>query len=165
MSTKEATKTEVKPAATLKEDVLALSKTIEKSMGIDKKTGIVTTETDIYEKTLPEGLTLDVVNAVESHNGKFIAASAHAIGNIAISAMKSNKDLETAETVVKMAGKNSLGLNVDRTRTYPNPQDKDKPIVKHGVVTVNYDIVADHNSGQLKAARSIIGDLAAAALK
>jgi hypothetical protein len=120
---------------------------------------------DIYESTLPEGISLDVVNKIEKHNGNFIAASTYALGRVGTKALAENKKLDTVETVIKMGGRNVLGLTMERQRTYPNPQDKENPIVKHGVIAVNYDIVADNNSGQLKIARGLINDLAAGALK
>lgn len=165
MSTKTEVKNDEKPKSALKEHVLSLANRIEEAMKIDAKTGIVTTGESIYEQTLPEDLTIEVANKVHKHDADFIAASTHAIGRIAVDAMKGNKKLETAETVIAMAGKNSLSLHVDRTRSYPNPQDKDAPIVKQGVVTVTYDVAADAKVGQLKIARNIISELAAAALK
>lgn len=158
-----ATKPEVK-VPSLKEDVLALSKKIEEAMAIDNNTGIVTTGGDIYETTLPEGITIETVNTIEKHNGDFIAASAHAIGQVAVNAMKDHSALASAETVIKMGGRNELGLTVERERTYRNPQDATKPVVKNGVVTITYDVAADNDSGQVKNARTIINNLAASAL-
>lgn len=159
-----ADKTEVKTPA-LKDEVLALANKIETAMTIDKATGIVTTASDIYSTTLPDGITIETVNTIEKHNGNFIAASAHAIGTIAVGAMKENNGLASAETVITMGGRNELGLTVDRERTYRNPQDANTPIVKQGVVSITYDVVADNDSGQLKIARKSINSLAAAALK
>lgn len=164
MSKTEAAIAEKKPLA-LKDNVLLIAQQIEAAMAIDAKTGIITTAADIYEKTLPDGLTLDIAKAVHTHDTNFVAGAAHAAGAIAVAAMKSHKKLDNAETVIQMVGKNVLSLNVERSHTYANPQDKENPIVKHGVVTIAYDVVADNNAGQLKIAKSIISELATASLK
>ena len=168
------TVTEIKNVSspTLKPDVLALSDKIYTglSANVDTTTGVAPSDKDIFKDTLhdtglPEVVTVELVESIDTHIGKFIAASAHAIGRVGIEAMTANKELKTVETVIKMAGKNQLGLEVERNHVYPNPKNKDEPIEKFGVVSVTYDITADNNSGQLKAARSIIAELGMSALK
>lgn len=158
------TKPDVK-VPTLKQEVLDLSTKIEAAMAIDVTTGIVTTESNIYETSLPEGISLDLVNRIETHNNNFIAGAAHAVGRIGVNAMKDNTSLNSAETLIRMGGKNELGLTVERERTYRNPKDQENPVVKNGVVSITYDVVADNDAGQVKAARQIINGLAASALK
>jgi len=161
---KTATATEAK-GPTLKTEVLELADRIEAALNVDNKTGMAPAADDIYEQTLPEDVTMTLVNKIEKHNANFIAASTYALGRVGTKALAGHKKLDSVETVIKMGGKNELHLTMERQRTYPNPQDKENPIVKHGVISVNYDIVADNNAGQLKIARSLINDLAADALK
>lgn len=162
MTTATATKV---PA--LKESVLAKSALIEAALTVDVTTGIAPAEADVYENSLKaDGKDLETAIAYAEHDVEFIAASVHAVGQIGIKAMSENKDLNSVETQIRMAGKNTLDIEVERTRVFTNPKDKDAPVTKHGVTTINYSVAADNTGGgQLKIARATINNLAADSLK
>lgn len=122
-------------------------------------------DSNIYEDTLPEGLDLETVAAVNDHNTTFIAGSALAIGEMAVEALSNNTDTDRIEGKVKMASADSIKINVDRSKEFTNHLTDGKKSTKYGVVSSNYEVRAGKNSGQLKAARLAISELATKALK
>lgn len=149
----------------VKENVVAMAAIIEKEITLDSKSGQATSSDNVYEKTLPEDLTLDVAKRVGDHNATFVAAGAYAFGNMSVKAMAKTKSLESTGVTLKMAGKDSVDYTVDRTRSYRNPQDESAPIVKHGVISATLNTHVGSNTGSLKAARKAVEAAAADALK
>lgn len=151
------------PKSALKQEVLDLSKKIAEGITLDKKTGHGEAADGLYESNLPEGLTVEAVKAVSDYNTTFVAAGTHAFGTLAVEAMKGSKSLTEATVQIKMFGKDTLGVSVQRSKDYNNSLAKEgepKTITKHGVITTTYDVVAGNNRGQLKAARNEIAALA-----
>lgn len=147
----------------IKQEVLDLSKKIAEGITLDTKTGHAEAADGIYEANLPEGLTTETVKAVGDYNTTFVAAGTHAFGTLAVEAMKSTKSLNEATVQIKMHGKDTLGVSVQRSKEYNNALAKEgepKTVTKHGVITTTYDVVAGNNRGQLKAARNEIAALA-----
>lgn len=144
----------------LKEEVLQMATRIETGLKLDAKTGIASAEDNLYELLLPETLTLETVKAVGAHNSNFIAAGTYAFGNVAIKAMAKHKDLEKASAEIKMAGRDVLNLNIDRSKTYTDHLHGSGDTVKYGVVSASYDVRAGKNSGELKKARTLVAELA-----
>ncbi len=151
---------------TLKDDVIEMAKKIEAGLSADKKIGLISEKGEgLYESTLPEDLTIDVVNAVAAHNTTFIAAGTYAFGKMAIDAMKSNKALENASGSIKMGSKETLNLTMEKSQDYVNHlSGNGETTTKFGVVRAEYSFKgASKNAGQLKAARSILAQEAATA--
>jgi hypothetical protein len=147
----------------LKSEVLDLAAKLETGMALDSDSGAGTENVDLYSSNLPEDLTMEAVKKVSDYNTTFIAAGAYAFGNLAVNAMRDNKKLNEASIEIKMGDKDSLSLNVQRTKEFTNALAGGEKVVKHGVVTASYDVRSGKNGGQLKQARSVIGELASAA--
>jgi hypothetical protein len=144
----------------LKAEVLAMVDKIESGIKLDHKTGIATADENLYESLLPEGLSPETVKAVSTHNSNFIAAGTYAFGNVAVKAMAKHKDLEKASAEIKMAGRDVLNLNIDRSKTYTDHLHGSGETVKYGVVSASYDVRAGKNSGELKKARTLVAEFA-----
>lgn len=159
-------KTEVKEhkKTEIKAEILAMSDIIHKSLTVNKKEGSVTAADDIYEKTLPEGLTMDTVNAVGDHLKTFVPAAAHAFGKSAFEAMKAHKGTERVLTDIHLGKNDKLSLASDRKSVTHPPGDATKEIVTYNRVTVSLDLRAGKSGSQLKAVRSEMNELAMAAL-
>ena len=148
----------------IKPVVRELATAIKESLETDSKAGVISEkEGSIYISTLPEGITEDIVEAVSSHNTNFVAASSLAVGELALDGLAENKDIDRFTGHIDMIGKDSITINVDRSKSYP-AIGSNEPIVKKGVVTTNYEIRAGKNAGQLKGARQHIAELANKAL-
>ncbi len=145
--------------------VQTLSELILAETKMDKATGVGTSSDNIYEKTLPEDVTMEMVTKVTDHNTTFIAAATKVAGQLAIEAMKENKDLNRATIPFQMGVKDQVTISVDRQATFANPQKPEEPIVKYGATSVKYDVRSSHNVGTLKTVRAEISKLAAEALK
>lgn len=133
--------------------------------------GVVLAEADLYEKSLPEGITMDQLKTIQTHNTQLVAATALAVGELAVNAFAKDAELSrvTAEVVV---GSDKIGTNVLRSRDYPaggipkegEVRDPNARITKWGVIEASYEVASNGNKGELKKVRAHIGALAAAAL-
>lgn len=153
-----------KKSPALTETVLALSAKLKGEMTLDADNGAGSASKDIYEKTLPEDLTLEIAGKVHDHDANFIAAGAHAFGELAVAAMAKNKKLEQANISVGMYGKNGVDYTVNRSETFQNPKNREESIVKYGTIQPTVTYQPGRNVGQLKQAKATIGELAAAQL-
>jgi|ERR1035437_6215901 hypothetical protein len=149
----------------LKPAVIAISTEMQKGITIDAKAGSSVAKEDIYEKTLPEGLTLDIATKLSDHNANFVAAGAHAFGTLAVAAMSKAPKCEKLALEVPMAGKDSVTYNIDRFKDTVNHLGNGETVRKFGVVNASVEIRAGKNGGQLKNARAIIAQLGMEALK
>jgi len=143
----------------ISDEVVKLSEKIEKNIELNAKTGAAEDKSSSYEENLLDGLTMDIVNKVSDYNTQYIAASTLAFGNVSVAAMAGNKDLKQTSVQFNM-GRDSLGLTMDRSRTYPNNLEGGVEVTKYGIVTQSYDVKSGHNAADLKAAKLIIKDLA-----
>lgn len=150
----------------LKDNVLAYAKKIEETLAIDKKTGAPSGYENIYEATLPEDVTMEMVNKVDEHDTTFIAAAPYVYGKLMVDAMASNGKLTEGSVVIPMGEKNTLSVGIERSKEFTNHlSGNGEKVMKYGVMTASYDVRGSRsNAGQLKAVRGIIGDLANAAL-
>jgi len=150
----------------LSDETKKLASKIKDALVVDAKSG-TTSEKDkggVYEATLPENITIDVVNTINNHNSQFVAAATLASGELAIETMESESDLERVISTVEMSGGNKINVITDRQKTYKDHLQGGDDIVKKGCTNVNYCVKAGKNSGQLKAARAFINELASDAL-
>jgi hypothetical protein len=133
-------------------------------LSIDGKTGQGLATEDLFNSTLPEGLTPEIAKALDNHTTNFIAGGTLAFGELAVEAMKGNKKLEAAQIEIPMVGRNAMSVSVERQQEFVNHMSEDKEkVTKFGLVKTSVDIRGAKNAGELKKARSIISDLATAA--
>lgn len=152
------------PSDTVKD----MAKVIQKAMSLDSKTGVIAVEDGLYKTCLPEGLTPDTVRVVHDHEHKFVAASALAVSNIGLKAMKSHADLTEVTAHVPMSGRNYTDVHYARSREFPNIKDSAnpdaKPIVSHGVLTMKMHSTSGSNTGEVGRVRAYAKQMAAEAL-
>lgn len=163
MSTKEKA---LETTIVLKDETLALAAKLEEGFAIDKKTGVITETSDLYEINLPEALTMQAVKEVSDYNATFVAAGTVAFGRMAVDAMKGHKDLQAITGEFKMGVKDKLSMNIERSKEYTNHlSGNGEKTIKFGVTTTTYEVRAGKNAGQLKAARAMISEMATSKLK
>ena len=156
---------------TLKEEVLKLSTAIRAELSVDKQTGLVTGDSKkVYNENLPEGITEETVKSISDYNTTFVAGATHAVGEMAIDAMKANSNLERVSAELGFGYKDTLDLAVDRRVEIKNHLIKDEngeptTSVKYGSTKFGMNVHSSHNAGQLKAARNLINQMAEEALK
>lgn len=159
MTTTEKTLADLKPAVT------ELAEKMTKQISV-KKSGDVEIAENLFESTLPEGMTMDTVTAVRQHTANFIAAGQYTFGRAAVDAMSKNKDLNEVSASVSLGCKDTVEYSVERSHTYMDRMgaNKDNPreIVKHGVCTATITMQGTAgSSGQLGLARKHVGAYAA----
>jgi hypothetical protein len=147
----------------LKQAIIDLATRMEEHIG-QVENGSIQVAEDLYEKLLPETLTMEVVKDVGNYNTDFIAASSYSVGNRAIQAMANDDSLNEVNTSIKMGVNDALKLNVDRKRTYGSVNGGTET-TKFGVVTAAYETKSGKNGGQLKVVRKSISESAAELLK
>ena len=141
------------------ERVEALSEKLYEKMNGDKVTGIVTVEGDPYYENLPENITKEQVDEIDAYNTDYMSGGVVAFGKHFSQLAADNPNLNVFQGELKMSGKNSISVQTDRVKTYPNPSGGD-PVEKMGAtrVTINQH-AAKSSSSQLHKAKDGVSDL------
>lgn len=130
-----------------KDQLNQLSESIGKELTLDSN-GAGTLPKDIFEKTLPEDMTLDTVKRVHAHRDLFSAAVAQALVDKAHPAMKENKDLAEASVETKVAN-DRLSHRILRRSENRSPADGSTVVTK-GALRSRYVAQAGRGVGVLK---------------
>lgn len=146
----------------IKANVVTLAEKLEKGMTLGEG-GNITVEKDLYEKTLPENLSLDMVKQVYGHTEDLIAAQTLATGRIGEEAMKKDKKLESvsSELPLDKFGKISVGYlrSQEQTiRNLQNPSEPPKKVIKYGVTSQRVTTFGQKNKGQVKKVREELAE-------
>ena len=140
-----------------------LADTLKAGFTIDK-TGAVTVAEGLYANNLPEGLTMEVVESVHTHDANFASAAGLAFGEVSIDAMKKHASIDSTGADVMMTGKDKLSLNVRRKVETRAPGSTD-PVISYGVLEASIDRYEPTSKrGDLKAVRTFLKESALAAL-
>lgn len=129
------------------------------------ETGNGTSEGDVFNATLPEGLTPDTVEAVNNHVTTFVASGMEAVGNAALAAMKKDKKLDIVNANIGLGAFGSADYGVHRNKeiTIPPAEKGGTPEkgFQPGASSVKVTFQAGKNSGLLGKARTAIKEQAA----
>lgn len=161
MATKE---TEVKKQIKLSPEVVELSEKIKLGLSVERETGIGSEKTDTYYDNLPEGVTRETDKAVDDYRSLYVPAAVKAAGDLHVEALAGNKKLTQATTQVKVGAYNELSVVTDRSKVFTNSFGDGEKVTRYGNTTAVYDVKAGNNSGDLKKARKLIAEAAAASL-
>lgn len=97
-------------------NIIAIADQIRADIGVEN--GTFTIPENAFEKTLPEGMTLDGVKAMQTQINHFTAGMQYAAGQVGIDYMAANPDCQQLTGTVQM-GNDKLSMSFDRTRTIP----------------------------------------------
>ena len=158
------TETTEKKSPKLSAEVAELSEKIKASIAVDGTTGVGSEKADTYYDNLPEGLTKEIDTAVDDYRGLYIPAAVKAAGDLHVEALAGNKKLNQATTQLKVGAYNDLSVVTDRSKVFSNSFGDGEKITRFGNTTAVYDVKAGNNTGDLKKARKLITEAAAAAL-
>lgn len=114
--TKQQEKRELKP------EVVRIAGVLKDQFKLDTATGDFEQvgEDNLYEKCLPENLSIKTVKEVHSHDRAFSAAVAKVVGEASLQAFTDNKDLKETNVKVPTDGRSSLTIKVNRKKEYPD---------------------------------------------
>lgn len=130
-------------------------------------TAVVTTGKDLYERLLPEGLTLDIVQTVHDHHLQLAAAGTLAAGEIGLAAMKKDKKLNRVDLEIPATGKDSFGFQFDRSRQVPDrsPGNTGGTREKFGMGTTSFNMYGVQPKGQVDKVKKYLSQSAAEAFE
>lgn len=151
-----ATKSAIKP------EILELSEKLKAEITLDKKTGVATVSPDTYMKLAPAELTKDVLESVQQFNANMIAASAHAIGTLAVPAMKKDASLDKVTLTIPTVGKDYIGVAFDRSRQVPDrgADGVNGTKTKFGSTSTEFVIYGTKSRGQLLNVKNELSEMA-----
>ena len=149
----------VHKAPAIKQEILNLAEAIKADMKVDAN-GVATVGPDLYERLLPEGLTVDIIQQVKDHDTKMVAAVPLALGEMSIPVMKKNKGLEKTTLVVPTVGKDTIGATFRRELVSPNPAEPGTTVTTHGSVRVEMTQYANGSRGELAKVKTALRDMA-----
>ena len=148
----------------IKPEVQVISDFVKDQLTIGEN-GIITVAADAYEKSLPEGMTMEPLLAHLNHRDNFIAGCADAAGAKGVEIMKADKTV-TSTSFEAQWGTDVFGAVTHGSRSFPDPQNPEgDKIVKYGATTLKYTAHGAQNKGQLKQVFNGLSALAEEALK
>jgi len=154
----------------IKSEIQDLSDRIGKTLKIDKEvvSGVAkaTIPDTTYIDNLPEGITKEVVEQVQTYNTQMGSALALALGSAAIPAMKKNADISSVEVKMPVVGKDYIAVDFTKERQVPSRDENNQPNgtkSKFGNTTVEYGMYGMTSRGQLLAVKTLLTDQAMAA--
>lgn len=136
---------------------LVIAEVARKAVKIDgTKVGF---ESDLYEKTLPEGVTPDLVKKVQKHNSDFAVATRAVAGESSIGVMAEHKDLKQVTTKIKAFNDTFVHAH-NRSKVVRNPSSgEERTVYGNGVSKV---IVGGtkNSASQMRSVVTSLGNLA-----
>lgn len=148
MSEVNTTEVTISPSVVSMGDALAAAMVVGES-------GVVEAPADLFEQTLPEGLSVDTAKQYQKHQADYIAATTLAVGKVGEAAMAKDKTL----TQVSYSGnalKDTVSVTLQRSKTMPVPGKKGETMTVRGQTTVGYTVRGAENVGDLKKVRTHI---------
>jgi hypothetical protein len=94
--------------------VLTLSEKIKPQLTVDKD-GVFKVPDNIYGDTLPEGITLDIINKVKEHDSHFYAGAALAVGELSTDRFVEEKELKQTTAEFKVGGNDTFTTTHNRS--------------------------------------------------
>lgn len=168
------TKTEVK--SKIRPEIERIASMVEADLfvGEDKVVGLVAKEgeANVFERSLPENVTIEQCRAVGEHIDNFASAAGLAFGRFATEQVAkgvySEKDgRQYLDVEIPLWDKNNLGISYTKEKVHvgKNPKNPDETITttKQGDMRIALNMNADANRGQLKHVKNAVNDLAAEA--
>ena len=132
-----------------------LVKTIKGSLS---GTNIIESKDSVFEETLPEGLTPEVVKKVNDHVTDFVAAGYVAFAQHSADVMASNKDIDETTGTLGTGALGDITYSFDRQKTINPP--KGEPFVQKLAGRVNVRFKSGESGPLLKTAREEVCALA-----
>jgi hypothetical protein len=143
-----------------------LAARIKKELTFDHKSGVATITKDFYASTLPEGITVNLIEQLQDHNTVIAAAAGLAFGQASETFLKKNKDFPRTEFELPTVRKDGFEFTYDRTRQVPtrNADGTTGTRAAHGMLRVGYRTYGAESVGELKKVKSLLSESAARVL-
>lgn len=117
----------------LSPEILTLASKFEKIFKVGDG-GQIAVDKTVYAETLPDGLTMEQVDAVQKHNSNVASAATLALIHNGTRYLAKHKDAKSVEVTMPI-GKDRFESVLDRVKEYPGRGEGAEKVVKYGVVT------------------------------
>lgn len=131
---------------------------VSKIQGSLSGTSSIESAGDVFEETLPEGLTPAVVKQVNDHVTDFVSAGYVAFANHTANVLNENKDINETTGSIKTGALGDITYNFEREKTINPP--KGEPFVQKLAGRVNVRFKSGESGPLLKTARDEVRALA-----
>lgn len=143
--------------------ITALVKELKNGMTLGDG-GVIATDKDLYEKTLPDALDMETVKWVYGHTEDLVAGLTMATAQISEEAMKKNKKLDSVSSELKIGKYAKINVGYLRSqnqtiRNMQNPTEAPREVTKYGVTTASIKTFGQKNRGELKKVRAHVADV------
>lgn len=132
-----------------------LADTLKAEMNLGDN-GVIEVTKDAFEKTLPEGLTMETYIESHNHRDNVLAAMGKVTGEIGVEAMKTDKDLKQV-TASMAIHKDTMASTFQRERQIPNAEGGTS--TSYGLLRSNYMANGAANKGSLKKVKAHLSAL------
>ena len=141
----------------IKQNVVDMAAKLKTELSLGDN-GVFSGPADIYQKTLNDDVTLDMVEKVQNHTSDFVSAMGLALGELSIEAMKKDKKLEQTSFECA-AGKDSVGGVFQRSKEVSAGLGAAAGTkTNYGVLSMKVQVNAHANKGTLKKVRNRLAE-------
>lgn len=124
---------------------------------------------EVFEKNLPENITIETVKEVDGYRVDFAAGTAAAVGDLGVAACTADKTKAGISATVSMAPGEKIEVNYQHVKTGRVPGkaegEEGSTYTKHGAVSITHRTKLGAKGGQIGTAFDIIREAAEAAAK
>ena len=118
----------------------------------------VTVGDDLYARSLPEGITKEIVEQLQSHNAAFAAAGVLAAGDIGLKQLKKDKTATHVAMAIPTVGKDRFDFAFHRQATVSDGQGGQKE--KFGTASAKFIMYGAGARGEMKKVKDHLADQA-----
>lgn len=139
----------------IKNSILGISEIIQRGMETDVGNALGTGAKDAFERTLPEGLTIQHAEKLLEHISDFGIAGAHAAGTKSVEVLKENKEATQFNMTLPILGKTQLSYVVNKEGTM---QSANGPINYFGSVRTELK-VGGIDGAEMKRVKAVVAGI------
>ena len=143
--------------------IIELASEIEKTLDNDASTITENVPGEVYERTLPEGITIEVVDRIQSHNADFVASGVLAFHAIAMRQMVENKDCANISGKLQMGKRSFVEVAIDREHNWKDHLHDGEDKIRYGATTVKLVTGGDKKTTQ--PLKSVMDEIATISLE
>ncbi len=146
---------------TLKPETEGFAGQVQAAIKIEHKKGDATAFAVIdpvfYASTLPEGITVKMIEDLQAHNALFAAGSARALSLTGEPYMKKHGEVTRIQFDIPTVKKDGFELTYDRSRTVPSRNEDGSmgSATQYGAIRVAHRAYAAESVGELKKVKQL----------
>ena len=118
----------------------------------------ITVPLDVFNRSLPEGITPELVAAVAAHQSQYTQGAVLAAGEAAVDYMRGNAQVNAVPFTIAFGAGNSMTGVVNREQVFMPPKGGD-PITSHGVMSSLSFEMPGFNRDDFSTVRSHLKDM------